>query len=98
MARTAVLNLRIEPEVKANAETLFGQFGLTVTDAVNVFLRQSLMRGGFPFQIEDTRWNDPESLAALKECQAIEANPSISKGYRDVSELIADCLAGDDDD
>lgn len=51
MARTAVMNLRIEPEVKTNAEELFASFGLTVTDAVNVFLRQSLMRGGFPFEI-----------------------------------------------
>jgi len=45
------MNLRIEPEIKADAEELFGSFGLTVTDAVNVFLRQSLMRGGFPFEI-----------------------------------------------
>jgi DNA-damage-inducible protein J len=45
------MNLRIEPEIKANAEELFGSFGLTVTDAVNVFLRQSLMRGGFLFEI-----------------------------------------------
>ena len=51
MSRSAVLNLRIEPEIKAEAEELFRSFGLTVTDAVNVFLRQSLMRGGFPFEI-----------------------------------------------
>ena len=51
MARTAMLNLRIEPNTKSEAEELFGSFGLTVTDAVNVFLHQSLMRGGFPFEI-----------------------------------------------
>lgn len=51
MSRSAVMNIRIEPKVKADAEELFGSFGLTVTDAVNVFLRQSLMRGGFPFEI-----------------------------------------------
>ena len=55
MQRSAILNLRIEPEIKADAEALFGSFGLTVTDAVNVFLRQSLARGGFPFALS----NDP---------------------------------------
>jgi addiction module RelB/DinJ family antitoxin len=45
------MNLRIEPEIKADAEALFGSFGLTVTDAVNVFLRQSIARGGFPFAV-----------------------------------------------
>jgi len=57
MPRSAVLNLRIEPEVKADAEKLFGSFGLTVTDAVNVFLRQSIMIGGFPFELVQQRPN-----------------------------------------
>ena len=34
MTRSAVLNLRIEPEIKTSAEELFGSFGLSVTDAV----------------------------------------------------------------
>lgn len=57
MAKTAVLNVRIDPETKKEAEQLFSSFGLTVTDAVNVFLNQSLMEGGFPFEIKRPRYN-----------------------------------------
>jgi DNA-damage-inducible protein J len=52
MAKTASLNIRIDPETKAGAEKLFSTFGITVTDAVNIFLRQSLMEGGLPFEMK----------------------------------------------
>ena len=41
MAKTANLNIRVDPEIKSSAEALFSSFGLTVSDAVNIFLHQS---------------------------------------------------------
>ena len=38
MAKTANINIRIEPETKKSAEELFSSFGITLTDAVNIFL------------------------------------------------------------
>jgi len=68
MAKTAVLNVRIDPETKANAEQLFSGFGLTVTDAINVFLHQSIMEHGFPFEIRLPRYN-AETEKAIKAAQ-----------------------------
>lgn len=45
MAKTANINVRIEPEVKQQAEDLFGSFGISVTDAINIFLHTSIMEG-----------------------------------------------------
>ena len=45
MAKTANINLRIEPSTKAQAEELFSSFGITVTAAINIFLRTSIMEG-----------------------------------------------------
>ena len=47
--KTATFQMRINPEVKAEAEKVFSKCGLTFTDAVNVFLQQSLNVGGMPF-------------------------------------------------
>jgi DNA-damage-inducible protein J len=96
MSRTAVLNLRIEPEVKAGAEELFGSFGLTVTDAVNVFLRQSLIRGGFPFEIVR---HQPNAItqAAIAEAEQLLKNPN-TKSFTSMEELRADLLSDEDDD
>ncbi len=47
--KTATFQMRINPEVKAEAEKVFSRCGLTFTDAVNVFLQQALNVGGMPF-------------------------------------------------
>ena len=50
MPKTANINLRIEPNIKAQADAIFSSLGISVTDAINVFLHASIMEGGFPFQ------------------------------------------------
>jgi len=70
MAKTANLNIRIDPETKSRAENLFRMFGITVTDAVNMFLRQSIMLGGLPFELKQPRYNS-ETESAMQEARNI---------------------------
>ena len=70
MAKTATINIRIEPEIKADVEKLFSSFGITVSDAVNIFLHKSLMEGGLPFDVKQPRYN-AETEAAMQEARNI---------------------------
>lgn len=47
--KTSTFQMRINPQVKSEAERIFSRCGLTLTDAVNVFLQQTLNVGGMPF-------------------------------------------------
>jgi len=96
MLRSAVLNLRIEPNIKADAEELFSSFGLTVTDAVNVFLRQSLMYGGFPFELVRHKPN-AVTQAAIAEAELLLHDPR-AKSFTSMDELRADLLSDEDDE
>ena len=96
MTRSAVLNLRIEPDIKSDAEELFASFGLTVTDAVNVFLRQSIIRGGFPFEIVRHKPN-AVTQAAIAEAEILLTNPN-AKTFSDMESLKADLMSDEDDD
>ena len=49
MERTATLNLRVSPEVKAEAESVLSQLGISMSTAVTMFLRQVALTGGIPF-------------------------------------------------
>jgi DNA-damage-inducible protein J len=89
MAKTANLNIRIDPETKAGAEQLFSNFGITVTDAVNIFLRQSLMVGGLPFEMQQPRFNR-ETEAAMREARDIATGKVAAKGYSSARELFAE--------
>lgn len=89
MAKTANINLRIEPQVKQDAEAVFASFGISVTDAINIFLHQSIMEQGFPFAIQRPRYN-AETEAALQEARDILSGKIPVKSYSSARELFAD--------
>lgn len=43
---TVPTQIRIDPDVKAQASALFANLGLDMSSAVNLFLRQCVLRGG----------------------------------------------------
>ena len=96
MAKTASLNIRIDPETKKGAEQLYGSFGITVTDAVNMFLRQSIMVGGLPFDLKQPRYN-ATTEAALQEARDMMAGKVSAKVYGSVAEMNADIDAMPDE-
>ncbi len=94
MAKTANINVRIEPEVKQDVENLFGSFGISVTDAINIFLRTSIMEGGFPFIIKQPKFN-AETEAAMQEARDIIAGKIPAKTYHSAKELFNELDAED---
>ena len=88
MAKTASLNIRIDPETKSSVEQLYGSFGITVTDAINMFLRQSLMVGGLPFDLKKPKYN-AETEAAIREAKDIMAGKLTAAKYGSVAEMNA---------
>ena len=94
MPKTANINLRIEPDVKAQADAVFSSLGISVTDAINVFLHASIMEGGFPFQPKQPRYNR-ETLKAMQEAKDIMAGNVEAKRYRSLSDLLEEMDAED---
>ena len=95
MAKTADLHIRIDPETKAGAEHLYAAFGITISDAITMFLRQSLFVGGLPFELRQPRYN-AETEAAIQEARDIIAGKIQVKSYASVAEMNADIDAEDD--
>lgn len=64
MATTTTFSVRMDSDVKRQCEALYSEIGLNLTTAINVFLRQSLRVGGFPFDLRIEQPN-PETVAAM---------------------------------
>ena len=62
MANTTSVNLRIDKELKTQAETLFSSLGMNMTTAINVFLKQAVRTQGIPFRISAV--NDYDEIPA----------------------------------
>lgn len=70
MAKDNVINIRTDAATKQAIEALYSQFGITVSDAVNIFFRKSLMEGGLPFEMKQPRYNR-ETEEAIQEARDI---------------------------
>lgn len=80
------INIRVDSDVKAQAQRLFSDLGMDLTTAVNVFLRQSIEQGGIPFMIGQRRYNQ-ETEQAMKEARDIIDGKVEAKSYTSAREL-----------
>ena len=84
---TTNLNIRTDKEVKAAAEMIFEELGLTMTTAVNIFLRQTIRENGIPFELKLNIPNDV-TAAAIAEGKAL-ARDTAKNGYSNMDDLKA---------
>lgn len=83
MAKTDTLHIRVEPGVKEKAEETLNYLGLSITEAVNVFLNQVILQEGIPFKIEKPRYNK-ETLQAIED---VKNGKNLSKAFDTVEEM-----------
>jgi DNA-damage-inducible protein J len=75
----------MDTELKKEAEALFYDLGLNMTNALTMFVRQTVRNQGIPFEI--TRAPNAATVAAMKEADRIAHDPEI-KGYDDLDALL----------
>lgn len=70
MAATALIQTRIDPEIKERAAEVLGSIGLTVSDAVRILLTRTANEGALPFDLADTPDRDAWFRAKVLEALA----------------------------
>lgn len=87
MAKSASMYIRIDPQVKAEVEVIYARYGMSVTDAINVFLYQSKNIGGLPFDLRPQTHNTA-TLSAMQEVEDMRNGKLPKKVYASFSELL----------
>ena len=85
---TVPTQVRIDENLKKQATELFSQLGMDMSGAMNIFLRQCVMRGGLPFEVTVPQYR-PEVLEAMEEAKRISKDPQ-TKRYSSFSEAMED--------
>ena len=80
MAKTESLYVRMEPELKNQAEEILSSLGLSASTAINMFYRQIVLKRGIPF---DLKLEEPRPLF-LDEMTKEDLDREIQKGIDDV--------------
>ena len=84
MSKTS-MSIRLDSEVKEQAQQVFNHLGMDMTTAINIFLRQAIQYQGLPF---DVKLVDYGKL--LQVVTDVEQNRNMSQPFESVSDLMED--------
>ena len=85
---TVPTQVRIDETLKKESVELFSQLGIDMSSAVNMFLKQCVMRGGIPFEVTVPSYKK-EVLEAMEEAKNLSKDPK-EKRYSSFSEALKD--------
>ena len=89
MAKTSSMYIRIDPQVKSDVESIYSRYGMSIADAINIFLYTSRNVGGLPFDLRPSVPN-AETTAAIQEVEDMKRNPHLYKSFDSVEALFED--------
>ena len=89
---TVNMSIRMDKELKKQADAMLSDMGLNMTTAMNMFLRQVVRQGRIPFEIA-TDIPNAETLSAIKEMEDILSGKTPAKRYSSTQELFEDLEA-----
>ena len=87
MSKTS-MSIRLDSEVKEQAQLVFNHLGMDMTTAINIFLRQAIQYQGLPF---DVRLDESRKLVEV--LADLEQNRNMSQSFGSVSDLMEDLRA-----
>lgn len=89
MSETKTLNLRVDAELKQQAELIFSDLGIPTSTAINMFLHSVVRYGGIPFDLRLSA-NQLETLQAIDD---VNHHRNLSKTFDSVNDLMEDLNA-----
>lgn len=84
-------NIKIDAELKKEAQALFADLGMSLSTAVNVFLRQAVREHGIPFYVS-TEEPNAETKQAIEDARN---GIGLRGPFNSVEELMEDLNADD---
>ena len=84
---TTNVTIRMDDQLKKQAEELFSDLGLSMTSALIAFTKQAVREQRIPFILSRNLPNT-ETISAIDEVEKMKLNPEEYKGYDDVDEMM----------
>ena len=93
MAQTNLIQVRVDGEIKRQADALFADLGIDTPTAIRIFLAQALKQHGLPFAVTQYTPN-ADTIAAMEEANRINRDPN-AKRYSSFADLLAEVQQDD---
>jgi DNA-damage-inducible protein J len=86
MRNTALIQARIEPELKDEVDSILNNNGLDIPTAIRIFFAKIRQVGGIPFEVRNY---NPETISAMNEAIQISRDSDVAS-YNNFAEIMAE--------
>lgn len=86
---TISTTIRIDSKIKQESTKMLEDLGMTVSEAINVFLRQVVLHRGLPFEVKYPGQPNSETLEAMDQARIISKDPNVKK-FDSIEQLMED--------
>lgn len=87
-AKSQRLNIRVDGDLKNEAQQIYQQLGLDMSTAITMFLKQSIVDKGLPFRpsIDDNESYTPEQVRSLVRSGTLKRYDTVDDMWKDLNE------------
>ena len=71
MSKTEMVRARVDSKLKADAEAVLQNLGLTASDAIRLFYRQLALRNGLPFDVKLPNAETRQAMYEIEEGEGL---------------------------
>jgi DNA-damage-inducible protein J len=87
MSESINVTIRMDKNIKEQAESMFNSFGMNFSTAVNVFIRQALRLGRIPFNISDPFYGEKNQARLRESVEQYKAGKVVVKTMEELEAM-----------
>ena len=91
MAQNALIQVRVDEDLKESADALFADLGMDTPTAIRIFLRQAIMNEGLPFEVRLVP--NAETIVAMED---VRLGRNLKGPFNNVKDLMTSLMGEDD--
>ena len=85
MAKSAVIQTRIDPVIKNKAQNIFNQLNISMSEAISIFLTQVTLKRGIPFEITLPNDVTADTLIKSENGKTLHKVSSVNKLFKELA-------------
>lgn len=84
MANGAAIHTRIDPQTKSQAQDILNRLGITLTEAIELYLRQIVFVKGIPFEVKIPNELTIETLEKSERGEELHEATSVEEMFKEL--------------
>lgn len=86
MAKTAVIQTRIDPEIKQKAQVILKKLNISMSEAISIYLSQITLHNGIPFEIKIPNETTAKTLADAENGKDLHTVGSVDELFQELDD------------